>query len=66
MRTTLVYKNGKVIELKEGEVETPKGPQVFSIGGRSGFKWKKESANKTWIENGRVVKNKKGGKVHNK
>ena len=32
----------------------------FIIGGKSGFKWKTESANKTWIENGKVVKEKKG------
>tara|TARA_R100000900_G_C3332361_1_gene163646 strand:- start:518 stop:715 length:198 start_codon:yes stop_codon:yes gene_type:complete len=63
MRTKLVVRNGKVVELKEGEVETPKGPQVFSIGNRSGFKWKTESANKTWIENGKIVKDKKGKKI---
>ena len=34
--------------------------RVFNIGGQSGFKWKTESANKTWIENGKVVKEKKG------
>ena len=32
----------------------------FIIGGKSGFKWKTESANKTWIENGNIVKDKKG------
>ena len=63
MRTKLVVRNGKVVELKEGEVETPKGPQVFSIGNRSGFKWKTESANKTWIENGKIVKEKKGKEI---
>ena len=63
MKTRLIYREGKVIELKEGEIETPKGPQVFSIGGRSGFKWKTESANKTWIENGNIIKERKGKKV---
>ena len=63
MKTRLIYREGKVIELKEGEIETPKGPQVFSIGGRSGFKWKTESANKTWIENGKVVKDKKERRI---
>ena len=66
MRTKLVVRDGKVIELKEGELEEPKGPQVFSIGGRSGFKWKTESANKTWINGDKIFKEKKGGKVHNK
>ena len=65
MRTKLVFRDGKVIELKEGEEEEVKGPQVFSIGGRSGFKWKKESSNKTWIENGNVVKERKGKGVNN-
>ena len=64
MKTKLVVRDGKVLELKEDElVREPSSPQVFSIGGRSGFKWKTESANKTWIENGKIVKDKKGKKV---
>ena len=67
MRTKLVWRDGKIVELKEDELVTkPKGPQVFSIGGKSGFKWKTESANKTWLENGNIVKEKKGGEVYNK
>ena len=65
MRTRLVYRDGKVIEQKENEIETPKGKQVFSIGNRSGFKWVKQSSNKTWIENGNVIREKKGKKVNN-
>jgi len=34
--------------------------RVFNIGGQSGFKWKTESANKTWIENSNIVKERKG------
>ena len=34
--------------------------KVFNIGGQSGFKWKTESANKTWIEDSKIVKEKKG------
>ena len=34
--------------------------RVFNIGGQSGFRWLNESANKTWIENGKIVKDKKG------
>ena len=61
MRTKLVVRDGKVVELKKDELVTKaKGSQVFSIGGKSGFKWKTESANKTWIENGKIVKEKKG------
>ena len=61
MKTRLVVRDGKVVELKEDElVGKPSGPQVFSIGGKSGFKWKTESSNKTWIENGKIVKEKRG------
>ena len=35
----------------------------FYIGGQSGFKWNTHSGNKTWIENGKVVKEKKGKKL---
>tara|TARA_R110001583_G_scaffold71640_2_gene201595 strand:+ start:187 stop:390 length:204 start_codon:yes stop_codon:yes gene_type:complete len=64
MKTIFGVRDGKVVELKEGElVNKPSGPQVFSIGNRSGFKWKTESTNKTWIENGKIVKEKKGKKI---
>ena len=65
MRTKLVYRDGKVVELKENEIEQPKGKQVFSIGNRSGFKWAKQSSNKTWIEDGNVIREKKGKRVKN-
>ena len=43
------------------QVENAKKNKVrFNIGGQSGFKWKTESANKTWIENGKVVRDRKG------
>jgi hypothetical protein len=32
----------------------------FIIGGQSGFKWKTESVNKTWIEGDKIVRDKKG------
>jgi hypothetical protein len=32
----------------------------FNIGGQSGFKWKTESANKTWIEGDKIIKEKSG------
>ena len=35
----------------------------FFIGGQSGFKWNTHSGNKTWIENGKIVKEKKGKKL---
>ncbi len=43
------------------QVENANKNQVrFNIGGQSGFKWKTESANKTWVENGKVVRDRKG------
>ena len=60
MKTKLVVRNGKVVEIKEQDLIRESSPEVFSIGGKSGFKWKTESANKTWIENGKIVKYKKG------
>ena len=63
MRTKLVVRNGKVVEIKEEDLVREPSPQVFSIGGKSGFKWKTESANKTWIENGNIIKERKGKKV---
>ena len=35
----------------------------FIIGGQSGFKWLNKSANTTWIENGKIVKDKKGRSI---
>ena len=32
----------------------------FNIGGKSGFKWKTTSANKTWIEGNKVIREKTG------
>ena len=60
MKTKLVVRDGKVIELKEGEELSEPKETRFHIGGKSGFKWKTESSNKTWIENGKIVKEKKG------
>ena len=54
-----IAKDPKAWEKKQ--VEDSKKNQVrFNIGGKSGFKWKTESANKTWIENGKVVRERKG------
>jgi len=64
MRTRLVVKNGKVVEVKEQDLVKESKKQVFSIGGRSGFKWSTESNNRTWIENGKVVRDKKGKRIN--
>jgi len=36
---------------------------IFNIGGQSGFKWRKHSQNKTWIENGNIIKESKGKRI---
>ena len=65
MKRTFEYdlELGKVVETtgQEKEVEEKR----YHIRGQSGFKWVKSSQNKTWIENGRVKRYKKGGKVTN-
>ena len=60
MKTRLVVRDGKVVELKEGEELSELKETRFHIGGKSGFKWLKKSANRTWIENGKIVKDKRG------
>jgi hypothetical protein len=60
MKTRLIVKDGKVVELKEGEELSELKETRFHIGGQSGFKWLKKSANKTWIENGKIVRDKRG------
>ena len=60
MKTRLVVRDGKVIELKEGEELSEPKETRFHIGGKSGFKWLKKSANKTWIEGDKIVKDKRG------
>ena len=35
----------------------------FNIGGQSGFKWRKHSQNKTWIEDGNLIKENKGKRI---
>jgi len=65
MKRTFAYdhKLGKVVETTGQEKEIEK--KRFHIGGQSGFKWVKTSQNKTWYENGKVKKYKKGGSVTN-
>ena len=63
MKTILVVRDGKVIELKEGEELSEPKETRFHIGGQSGFKWLKKSANRTWIENGKIVKDKRGRNI---
>jgi len=58
MKTRLIVKDGKVVELKEGEELSEPKETRFHIGGQSGFKWLKKSANKTWISGDKIYKKK--------
>ena len=60
MKTTLVVRDGKVIELKEGEELSDPKETRFHIGGQSGFKWLKKSANRTWVSGDKIIKAKRG------
>ena len=63
MKRTFVYDKelGKVVETTGQEKETEE--TRFHIGGQSGFKWNSFSQNKTWIQNGSVVKEKQGKRL---
>ena len=54
-----IAKDPEAWEKKQVE-NANKNKVSFNIGGQSGFKWKTESSNKTWIENGKVVRDRKG------
>ena len=48
---------------KQIERAKKRDKEKFYIGGQSGFKWNTHSGNKTWIENGKIVKENKGKKL---
>tara|TARA_R110002153_G_scaffold1728_1_gene8801 strand:- start:806 stop:1000 length:195 start_codon:yes stop_codon:yes gene_type:complete len=58
MKTILVVRDGKVVELKEGEEISEPKKTPFYIGGKSGFKWLKKSPSKTWISGDKIYKKK--------
>ena len=58
MKTRLVVRDGKVIELKEGEELSELKETRFHIGGKSGFKLLKKSPSKAWISGDKIYKRK--------
>ena len=58
MKTRLVVRDGKVIELKEGEELSELKETRFHIGGKSSFKWLKKSPSKAWISGDKIYKRK--------
>ena len=63
MKTRLVVRDGKVIELKEGEELSEPKETRFHIGGQSGFKWLKKSPSKAWISGDKIYKRKQDRKL---
>lgn len=55
MKTRLVVRDGKVVELKEEDLRSTKKEQVFSIGKASGLTWGKRGYQET-----RISTNEKG------
>ena len=49
MKTRLVVRDGKVVELKEEDLRSTKKEQVFSIGKASGLTWGKRGYQETRI-----------------
>ena len=60
MKTIFGVRDGKVVELKEGELVSEPKETRFHIGGQSGFKWLKKSANRTWVSGDKIIKDKRG------
>jgi len=60
MKTIFGVRDGKVVELKEGEELSELKETRFHIGGQSGFKWLKKSAKRTWSKGDKIIKDKRG------
>ena len=61
MKTIYAVRNGKVLDVTNEPLHAKKVP--FHIGGQSSFKWNSFSQNKTWIENGKIIKEKQGKRL---
>ena len=61
MKKIYAVRNGKVTDVTNDPLEAKKVP--FHIGGQSGFKWNSFSQNKTWIQDGNVVREKQGKRL---
>tara|TARA_R100001082_G_C4359508_1_gene158605 strand:+ start:1011 stop:1202 length:192 start_codon:yes stop_codon:yes gene_type:complete len=61
MKKIFAVRNGKVVDVTNESTEVKKVP--FHIGGKSSFKWNTFSQNKTWIQDGNVVREKQGKRL---
>ena len=61
MKKVYAVRNGKVVDVTNEPTEAKNVP--FHIGGNSSFKWNTFSQNKTWIQDGNVVREKQGKRL---
>ena len=58
MKTIYAVRNGKVVDVTNDPLETEQ--KAFYINTGTGLKWRNTSVNKTWIEGGKIKRQKKG------
>ncbi len=66
MKRTYAVRDGKVVEITDEPIEVEKRAFHINVKGSGGLKWLKKSANKTWINKGRVVRTKQGDPTNQK
>ena len=64
MKKTYVVRDGKVVEVTDEPIEIENQPFYIHVKGSGGIKWLNKSANKTWINNGKVYKAKEGNSTN--
>ena len=58
MKKVYAVRNGKVVEITDSPFE--KYTKPFYINTGTGLRWRNTSANKNWIEGGKIKRQKKG------
>tara|TARA_R100000315_G_C5221134_1_gene132956 strand:- start:1159 stop:1347 length:189 start_codon:yes stop_codon:yes gene_type:complete len=58
MKTIYGIRNGKVVDITNEPLQ--KDTKPFYINTGTGLRWRNTSANKTWIEGGKIKRQKKG------
>jgi hypothetical protein len=58
MKTVYAVRNGKVVDITNEPLEMEE--KAFYINKGTGLRWRNRSANKTWVENDKVKKQKRG------
>ena len=58
MKTVYAVRNGKVVDITNEPLQMEE--KAFYINKGTGLRWRNTSANKTWIEGGKIKRQKKG------